>query len=140
MDLLAEIINLKRERLTAAKRAVGFDKMRDAAHEVRLNAKPHMLLNALQNNSLNIIAEFKRRSPSKGIIRSDANLSQIVKSYQSGGAAAISVLTEEDHFSGSLDDLREAKTIVRLPGFAKTSSSTNIRSTNQPPPAPMHYY
>jgi indole-3-glycerol phosphate synthase len=119
MDILTQIINRKRERLTAAKSVVGFDRMCDTAHEVRLNAKPHTLLNALQNNSLNIIAEFKRRSPSKGIIRQNADLHQIVNSYESGGAAAVSVLTEEDHFSGSLDDLRQAKTTIDLPLLRK---------------------
>lgn len=119
MDILTQIINRKRERLTSAKCAVALDELRDAADNVRLNAKPHALLNALQNNSFNIIAEFKRRSPSKGIIRPDAGLPQIVTCYQSGGAAAISVLTEEDHFSGSLDDLRQAKTATRLPVLRK---------------------
>ena len=119
MDVLTKIIDVKRDRLEAAKRAVGFDRIHHAAHEARLNAKPHALLNALQNDGLNIIAEFKRRSPSKGIIRPGADLPQIVNDYQSGGAAAISVLTEEDHFSGSLDDLREAKTVVDLPVLRK---------------------
>ena len=119
MDVLTNIINVKRERLVAAKGAVSFDLMRSAAHEARLPAKPHTLLDALRNNSLNIIAEFKRRSPSKGIIRPDADLPQIVNCYQSGGAAAISVLTEEDHFSGSLADLREARTNVHLPVLRK---------------------
>jgi len=53
------------------------------------------------------------------VIRADANLSQIVKSYEAGGAVGISVLTEEDYFDGSLDDLRSVKTTVDLPVLRK---------------------
>ena len=68
---------------------------------------------------INIIAEFKRRSPSKGTIRADANLVEMVQSYEAGGAAAISVLTEEDYFAGSLDDLRNVKAAVSIASAAK---------------------
>ncbi len=115
MDILTKIINQKRERLADSKRAMSYDEVRKVAQETRSAAKPHTLLTALQTDDLNIIAEFKRRSPSKGIIRPDANLPQIVQCYESAGAAAISILTEEDHFSGSLDDLREARPTVDLP-------------------------
>ena len=70
-------------------------------------------------DGINIIAEFKRRSPSKGPIRVNADLNQIVTSYEAGGASAISVLTEEDYFSGSLDDLRLTKKCVDLPVLRK---------------------
>jgi indole-3-glycerol phosphate synthase len=73
----------------------------------------------VQCKGINIIAEFKRRSPSKGTIRADANLAEIVRSYEVGGAAAISVLTEEDYFDGSLDDLRAVKSAVKLPVLRK---------------------
>ena len=119
MDILTQIINKKRERLADAKRDVSLDRMRDLARDARHTAQPHALRNALQSDTLNIIAEFKRRSPSKGVIRPDANLSQLVKSYKSGGASAISVLTEEDHFSGALDDLRAARSTVALPLLRK---------------------
>ncbi len=70
-------------------------------------------------DGVNIIAEFKRRSPSKGVIRADADLKTIVQAYEAGGAVAISVLTEEDYFSGSLDDLRAVKKLVDLPVLRK---------------------
>ena len=114
MNILSEIIAKKRERVIAAQEAVPFDYM-----EVRRDAKPHALRSALQAPGINIIAEFKRRSPSKGTIRPDANLTQIVQSYEAGGAAAISVLTEEDYFDGSLDDLRAVKSAVNLPVLRK---------------------
>jgi indole-3-glycerol phosphate synthase len=119
MDVLAEIIGKKRERVAHAQRIVLGEQMRRLAKDVRADAKPHALRNALRGDGVNIIAEFKRRSPSKGTIRADANLVEIARSYEAGGAAAISVLTEEDFFAGSLDDLRTLKATVALPVLRK---------------------
>ena len=119
MDVLSEIIAKKRERLLAANELVPLVRIQQLACEVRGNATPHALSDALQADGINVIAEFKRRSPSKGIIRPDADLLQIVKNYEAGGAVAISVLTEEDYFSGSLDDLRTVKAAVNLPVLRK---------------------
>ena len=119
MNVLLQIMAKKRERIAAAKQAIPLDRMRTRAHETRRSARPHALLTALQVDGVNIIAEFKRRSPSKGIIRADANLTNVAKSYQSGGAVGMSVLTEEDYFAGSLDDLRQVKTAVDLPVLRK---------------------
>src|SRR4029079_9320385 len=99
MDVLSEIIAKKRERLVAAKGLVPLARLKHLTIEARSNAVPHALSNALRRDGVNVIAEFKRRSPSKGVIRPDADLVQIVKGYEAGGAAAISVLTEEDYFS-----------------------------------------
>ncbi len=112
MDVLAEIIGKKRERVMAAKE-------RGSLEEVRRRENPHALRAALRRDGINVIAEFKRRSPSKGAIRADANLKEIVQSYEAGGAVGISVLTEEDYFDGSLDDLRTVKTTVDLPVLRK---------------------
>lgn len=119
MDVLTQIIAKKRERLAAAKETVPLEQMRRFAEEVCAGAKRHALQNALRHDGINIIAEFKRRSPSKGVIRANANLIEIVRSYEAGGAAAISVLTEEDNFDGSLEDLRNVKSAVRLPVLRK---------------------
>ena len=110
MSILSEIVERKRQRVEEAKQATPIDAVERGSHRLRA---------ALQREGINIIAEFKRRSPSKGVIRADADLNQIVKSYEAGGAAAISVLTEEDYFSGSLDDLRNAKSIIDLPVLRK---------------------
>jgi len=112
MSFLSEIIERKRQRVASAKSAVPIDSLK-----IRPNS--HRFRRALLGDGINIIAEFKRRSPSKGVIRADADLDQIVKSYEAAGAAAISVLTEEDYFSGSLDDLRTAKKSVDLPVLRK---------------------
>lgn len=112
MNVLSEIIGKKRERVAAAKERVTLP-------ELPRREKPHALCAALRAEGINIIAEFKRRSPSKGVIRADANLSQIVESYEAGGAVGISVLTEEDYFDGSLDDLKTVRTTVNLPVLRK---------------------
>jgi indole-3-glycerol phosphate synthase len=111
VNVLAEIIAKKRERVLAAKKSVPLDG--------RSSAKPHAFSLALRADGINIIAEFKRRSPSKGMIRPDADLIEIARSYQAGGAVAMSVLTEEDYFAGSLDDLRAVKSAVALPVLRK---------------------
>ena len=104
MDVLTEIIAKKSERLKRAPQLVS----------VKGSTTPHAFLNALRGDGINIIAEFKRRSPSKGMIREGANPIDIARAYQAGGAVAMSVLTEEDYFAGSLDDLRQVKSTVEL--------------------------
>ncbi|HET6889666.1 MAG TPA: indole-3-glycerol phosphate synthase TrpC [Pyrinomonadaceae bacterium] len=119
MDILSRIIAAKRGRLEEAKRVCPESELRSEAFAFRKNSTEHALAKALSNERINIIAEFKRKSPSKGVIRDGSNPEVITRSYESGGAAGISVLTEEDHFEGSLKDLRAAKAAVRLPVLRK---------------------
>ena len=119
MDILSQIIAKKRERLAEAKRAVPLEQLRQEALDTVSLSRSHAFRNALQNDGINIIAEFKRRSPSKGVIREDADLVSIVRSYEAAGAVAISVLTEQDHFDGSLADLQTVKACVDLPVLRK---------------------
>ena len=120
MDLLSKIVASKRIRIEAAKGVVSMERIRQTAEEARTRARRHTLLVALENNeSVNIIAEFKRRSPSKGVIRENADAAATARSYESAGAAAISVLTEADYFDGSLDDLRVVRAAVSIPVLRK---------------------
>ena len=74
---------------------------------------------ALARPSTSVIAEHKRRSPSAGEIREGASVTEIVRAYERGGAAALSILTEERHFGGSLEDLTEARGASDLPILRK---------------------
>jgi indole-3-glycerol phosphate synthase len=74
---------------------------------------------ALSRPGTSLVAEHKRRSPSAGTIREGASCADVVSAYERGGAAALSVLTEEAHFGGSLADLREARSVSELPVLRK---------------------
>ncbi len=116
---LTEIVKLKKKRLQDAKAKRDFDELKQSATATRKNAKPHALREALQKNQINIIAEIKRASPSKGVINDKIDVAEIARSYENGGACAISVLTEEDRFGGSLEDLQVARSVVKLPILRK---------------------
>ena len=74
---------------------------------------------ALVRPGLSLISEFKRHSPSAGAIDADASVVETVQAFERGGAAALSVLTDETHFGGSLEDLRAAREACDLPILRK---------------------
>ena len=121
VSILTEILDRKREvvaRLRADRPARDF---RERALAIRANARPHLLLRALESNSggVRIIAEFKRRSPSAGTIRSDLSATDVATCYERGGACAISVLTDEQYFGGSILDLGAIRESTALPLLRK---------------------
>jgi indole-3-glycerol phosphate synthase len=119
-DFLGKIIEKKRERLAASKESRALEDVRRDAFASRAGAKPHAFRSALEaRGRVNVIAEFKRASPSKGEIRGGASARETARAYERGGAAGLSVLTEEDYFRGSLEDLREVKASTRLPVLRK---------------------
>jgi indole-3-glycerol phosphate synthase len=74
---------------------------------------------ALNGEGVGVIAEFKRRSPSAGVLREQPDLAEIVGAYERGGAVAVSVLTEGPNFEGALEDLRAARLACDLPLLRK---------------------
>lgn len=118
--ILEKIIEAKRVRVEATKAKTDIKSLLERAREVRLRTEPHRFRKALsQSDRTNIIAEIKRASPSKGIINDQIDVANMARSYASGGAAAISVLTEEDFFKGSIDDLKAVRDAVSLPILRK---------------------
>lgn len=120
-NILSQILDRKR-RMVAQLREDAFSRdFRERALKIRKNADPRRLLRALESDSQrpNIIAEFKRRSPSAGIIRDDLTVSEIVGCYERGGACAISVLTDEEYFGGSIANLGAARSSTNLPLLRK---------------------
>ncbi|MET0626439.1 MAG: indole-3-glycerol phosphate synthase TrpC [Pyrinomonadaceae bacterium] len=119
-DFLNRIIERKRERLHEARAARPLAEVRRAGLAVREAARRHALRAGIGDaGRVNVIAEFKRASPSKGEIRAGASAGETARAYERGGAAAVSVLTEEDFFRGSLRDLAEVKAATRLPALRK---------------------
>ena len=114
MNRLDPIVAATREEVARRRQAVPVDALeRDAGDGVRSFA------GALSGPGLSVIAEHKRRSPSAGPIREDLPLEDVVTAYERGGAAALSILTEGPSFGGSLDDLRAARRVTRLPLLRK---------------------
>ena len=128
-SILSEIVRRKREVIAQLRSDPASRDFRDRALAIRANATPHRFLRALESNSgrINIIAEFKRRSPSAGTIRSDLPASDVVTRYERGGACAISVLTDEEYFSGSILDLAAIRESTALPLLRKDFITDEIQ-------------
>jgi len=120
-NIFSQILDRKRKSVAQLRANPLSRDFRERALEIRKKADPHRLLRALESDRqrLNIIAEFKRRSPSAGIIRDDLAVSEIVGCYERGGACAISVLTDLESFGGSIVDLGVARSSTTLPLLRK---------------------
>ena len=114
-DILTEIIAHKRVEIAIQETAVPrmhLEKMLDDIHPcIRMS-------HALRTSSTGIIAEYKRRSPSKGWLHPDADAA-LTAGYEQAGAAALSILTDEKFFGGNLGDIRKARELTRLPILRK---------------------
>lgn len=117
--VLDRIVDAKSARLEATKASLPIEATAERARTGSSRA-PHSFGQALmRTDRINIIAEIKRRSPSKGVIREDFDAVRIAASYAAAGAAALSVVCEEDFFGGSLDHLRGVRELVDLPLLRK---------------------
>jgi indole-3-glycerol phosphate synthase len=121
MDILDKIVEQKKTSVTSAARAVPESHLRsDAFSLAGREVRPFFeALSTPGEFGANIISEIKRQSPSKGPIRLDLDPAQLARSYETGGAAALSVLTDEPFFKGSLEDLKAARAAVSLPVLRK---------------------
>jgi len=115
-SVLAGILQSTRATLQERKRALPPRELRARAAD---GPEPRGFRAALQRPGIAVIGEFKRRSPSAGVLREGAELSQVVRAYARAGARALSILTEEANFSGSLDDLSAARALCELPILRK---------------------
>jgi indole-3-glycerol phosphate synthase len=113
---LEQLINATRQRVDQRKAA---HPLSELEREVAERGEGLPFREALAHPGTSLVAEYKRRSPSAGVIREGASVTEVVQAYERGGAAALSVLTEEDHFGGSLADLREARAASSLPILRK---------------------
>lgn len=119
ITFLEEIYQLKLNRVERQKAELDFNDLKKSAIAKRETAEKHRLRKNLERDQINIIAEIKRASPSKGVINDKIDVAETARNYETGGACAISVLTEEDRFKGSLEDLRTARKAVKLPILRK---------------------
>ena len=117
-DILKEIIAHKREEVETQKRHLTADQLAAVAGE-REQRTAHSLRQALATSSTGIIAEFKRRSPSKGWINREVRPDEVIPQYEAAGAAALSILTDEAFFAGRLGDLTTARPLTSLPILRK---------------------
>jgi indole-3-glycerol phosphate synthase len=118
MTVLEDILQSTRAEIERRKRERPEAELRDAA--LALEVPEQSLREALNRPAeIAVIAEFKRRSPSAGRLREDADVVEIARAYERGGADALSVLTEGPNFGGSLEDLRAARAACGLPVLRK---------------------
>jgi indole-3-glycerol phosphate synthase len=127
-DILEEIVTRKRADLALQKEAVSLHQMRRLAEERlqqdadlrRQSGAPRLSMRqALAASPTGIIAEFKRRSPSKGWIQQEADPTVVPPSYETAGASALSILTDEPFFGGTLHDVQQARPLVQIPILRK---------------------
>ena len=119
MDILSKIVAHKRQEVAEAQVAVPLEALKEIA-AARSDQRPFARRIAQRRpGQVNIIAEIKRASPSRGVIRADLDAARQARNYERGGAAALSVLTDQTFFHGSPNDLKQARAAVALPVLRK---------------------
>jgi len=114
--MLNKIITQKKEEVELRKKSMPLSSLKEIITQRQM---PLDFALALSGDHTRLIAEVKRASPSRGILRPDFNPVELAKSYALGGAAAISVLTESNYFDGSIDHLAAIKENTTLPLLRK---------------------
>lgn len=120
MSILSEIISKKKDRLSDSKRRISLSELRTRVDESEVCRNFEAAIRRPKDSQpLKVIAEIKRASPSAGIIREPFDLGEIAGVYRDKQVDAVSVLTEEDYFKGSIDFIRPVKGIVPCPVLRK---------------------
>lgn len=115
-SVLDEIVVARRRRIEEGRTRAAMDRL---AHEAEARREFRDFVAAISGPGMRVIAELKQASPSRGVIRKEYHCREIAQAYEAGGAAALSVLTEEQYFHGSLTDLIDARDAVGLPVLRK---------------------
>ena len=119
-DILNKILATKKTEVAASKLAVSLDQLQAQAEA---QGEPRDFVGSIHkkimSNKAAVIAEIKKASPSKGVIREDFKPAEIAKSYEKAGAACLSVLTDEQYFQGSAAYLKQARAACKLPVLRK---------------------
>jgi len=115
MTILDKIIERKKEEVAGAKSRISLDRLKNTAFFGR---KTLSLKESIKNKS-GIIAEFKRQSPSKGIINNSVVPLEVVSAYENFGASGISILTDHDFFGGNLNDIVSVRNDINIPILRK---------------------
>jgi indole-3-glycerol phosphate synthase len=119
--VLERILQSTREELERRKRELPLQELEYQAFASggAGETDPRCFAAALREPGIGVIGEFKRRSPSAGTLHHAPDLHRLVRAYERGGASALSVLTEGEHFDGTLEDLRAARAVSELPILRK---------------------
>ncbi|KAB1231057.1 indole-3-glycerol phosphate synthase TrpC [Chryseobacterium viscerum] len=115
MTILDKIIERKKEEIAAAKSSVSVNQLKDSDFFGR---KTYSLKESIKDKS-GIIAEFKRQSPSKGIINNNVQPLEVVSAYENFGASGISILTDSDFFGGNFNDILSVRSEIKIPILRK---------------------
>jgi len=119
-DILEQIVAVKHQEVAAAKKRMSFEAMRaDAESRVLTRDFLGAIRQRVQAGQSAVIAEVKKASPSKGVLRADFIPADIAQSYAEHGAACLSVLTDRQFFQGSVDALKQARASCQLPVLRK---------------------
>ncbi len=115
MDILAKIVQRKQQEVAFAKSQMSIRKLEQSVHFQR---DTYHFVQFIKERS-GLICEYKRESPSKGIINNTAQVEDVVKGYVAAGASAVSVLTDKDFFGGSPEHLLRAREVIDAPILRK---------------------
>ena len=118
-SFLERIVAHKQKEVLEAKARISEQRLLETAHAIKSRRSLVKALGFPDSSRVNIIAEIKRASPSKGIFSPDLNAARLATAYEAAGAAAISVLTDKHFFKGSGEDLMAAKKASTLPVLRK---------------------